>query len=84
MISGKTSKGCQWAEVKKVALRKLDMIDYARYLLDLKAPPNNRLEKLSGNLKGLHSIRVNDQWRIVFKWTVKGACEVKIMDYHRG
>ena len=58
------------------------MIHYAHVLMDLKVPPGNRLEALSGNLKGYHSIRINDQWRIVFKWTAAGATEVEIYDYH--
>ena len=63
---------------------KLDMINKAKRFDDLKAPPNNRLEKLQGDLIGKHSIRINDQWRIVFKWEQDkcGASEVKIIDYH--
>lgn len=80
--SGKTTKSIGWQAVKKVALRKLDMIEYAKILDDLRSPPNNRLEKLKGNLAEFHSIRINDQWRIVFKWTELGAESVKICDYH--
>ena len=58
------------------------MIHYATRLDDLKAPPGNRLEALSGNLKGYHSIRINEQWRIVFRWTDAGPHEVRITDYH--
>ncbi len=63
---------------------KLDMLNRAYRLDDLKIPPNNRLEKLEKNLKGLHSIRVNDQYRVIFKWHADkpGASEVKITDYH--
>jgi proteic killer suppression protein len=59
------------------------MLHYAAELSDLKSPPNNRLEELKGDLKGLHSIRVNDQWRVVFKWTAQGPKNVRIMDYHK-
>jgi toxin HigB-1 len=81
--TGKVPKKAGWGNIKKVALRKLDMIEYAVKLQDLKVPPNNRLEKLSGDLSGLYSIRVNDQWRIVFSWTTKGALNVRIIDYHK-
>ena len=64
------------------ARRKLDMLNAAQKLSDLKAPPNNRLEALTGNLNGKHSIRVNDQWRLVFRWTANGAADVKLMDFH--
>lgn len=68
----------------KKAQMKLDMINRAYKLDDLKVPPNNKLEKLQKNLAGKHSIRINDQWRIVFVWSheQKGASEVTIMDYH--
>lgn len=66
-----------------VASRKLDMINAAVDLEDLRIPPSNRLEALKGDLKGKHSIRINDQYRIVFCWTAKGAEEVEIMDYHK-
>ena len=63
---------------------KSDMINKAKRLDDLRAPPNNRLEKLEGDLLGKHSIRINDQWRIIFKWEQDkcGASEVKIIDYY--
>ena len=64
------------------ALRKLDILDGAHQLLDLRSPPGNRLEALSGNLKGFHSTRVNDQWRIVFRWSASSAYEVSLTDYH--
>jgi len=66
----------------RVALRKLDMINSAAKLDDLRIPPNNRLEKLSGNLAGFFSIRVNDQYRITFRWHEGIATEVSIADYH--
>ena len=65
-----------------VARRKLDMLDYAGILRDLASPPGNRLEPLKGDLTGLHSIRINDQWRIVFRWTASGPANVDIRDYH--
>lgn len=80
--TGKTKKPVGWQGVQKVALRKLDMIEYAKELNDLKSPPNNKLEKLKGRLGEFHSIRINDQWRIIFKWTDSGAEEVQICDYH--
>lgn len=71
------------AELREAALRKLDLINAASSLVDLKAPPGNRLEALAGDLRGMHSIRVNAQWRIVFRWTPSGAEGVRIVDYHR-
>lgn len=68
-------------EVLKGALRKLDLLHAAARLEDLKVPPGNRLEPLKGSLSGYYSIRVNDQWRIIFKWD-QGAHEVKFTDYH--
>lgn len=58
------------------------MLHYAARLDDLKAPPGNWLEALSGYLKGYHSVRINEQWLIVFRWTDAGAVEVRITDYH--
>lgn len=69
-------------EVQRAALRKLLILDAADRLADLKIPPGNRLESLSGNRKGQHSIRINDQWRICFRWTGSDAEEVEITDYH--
>lgn len=71
-------------DIRQAALRKLDMLNAAHTLDDLKVPPGNRLEALKGGLKGKHSIRVNDQWRIVFRWDDGGAHEVAVTDYHRG
>lgn len=65
-----------------IAQRKLDMIDAASDLKDLKIPPANRLEKLKGALDGYYSIRINDQYRVIFKWINSGAVNVKITDYH--
>lgn len=65
-----------------IAFRKLDMLDAAFDLNDLKIPPANRLEALKGNLRGKYSIRINDQYRIVFLWRIQGPEQVEIMDYH--
>jgi proteic killer suppression protein len=69
-------------EVQRVALRKLLILDAAARIEDLRVPPGNRLESLRGNLRGFHSIRVNDQWRIVFRWSEGNASDVRIIDYH--
>lgn len=69
-------------DVVRVGLRKLDMLNAAKLLLDLKSPPGNRLEALRGDLKGFHSIRVNDQWRVVFRWSGSDARDVRVTDYH--
>ena len=66
----------------KVAARKLDLLDSAAALDDLRVPPGNRLEALSGDRKGSQSIRINDQYRICFRWTDKGPDQVEIVDYH--
>lgn len=71
-------------QIHKIAYRKLLIIDSAEHLEDLKVPPGNRLEKLSGNLLGKYSIRINDQWRIIFSWEETNAHEVEIIDYHKG
>lgn len=81
-VSGVVKKNAGWKSVAKVAARKLDMLHYAHQLEDLKSPPGNRLEALKGVWKGWHSIRINDQWRIVFRWTGSGPQEVDIVDYH--
>lgn len=70
------------ADIRPAAVRKLDLLNGAHLLCDLRVPPGNRLEALRGDLVGLHSIRVNDQWRIVFRWTEAGPAEVSLMDYH--
>jgi proteic killer suppression protein len=66
----------------KVAARKLDLLNAARDVQDLKVPPGNRLEMLKGNRKGWYSIRINDQYRIVFQWNDGNAKDVGIVDYH--
>jgi proteic killer suppression protein len=68
--------------VARVVARKLDMPDYADRLSDLASPPGNRLEALKGDLVGFHSIRINDQWRVVFRWTDSGPTAVDVRDYH--
>ena len=70
------------ATLLKVAWRKLAILDAAENLDDLRVPPGNRLEKLSGERAGQHSIRINDQWRICFRWREANAYEVEITDYH--
>jgi len=70
------------ASICKVATRKLDQINAATTLNDLRITPNNRLEALAGDRKGQHSIRINDQYRICFVWTSTGANQVEIVDYH--
>lgn len=70
------------SDIQNVARRKLRMINNAQNINDLRIPPANHLEKLSGNLDGFHSIRINKQWRIIFKWENDNALEVEIIDYH--
>jgi proteic killer suppression protein len=86
IFDGKNSKKAR--SIIKPALlsnarRKLDLINAAIDLNDLKIPPSNHLESLNGDLKGKHSIRINLQYRIVFRWTIQGAEEVEIIDYHK-
>lgn len=81
-ISGRINKGLGWASVSNIAKRKLDILHYAAKLEDLKAPPRNRLEELKGNLKGFYSIRINEKWRIIFRWKEAGPSDVRIIDYH--
>ncbi|MGH6719265.1 MAG: type II toxin-antitoxin system RelE/ParE family toxin [Alphaproteobacteria bacterium] len=66
----------------RAAKRRLDMLNSAHSLGDLMVPPSNRLERLRGNLKGHHSIRINDRWRIAFRWIDGHAHDVRVMDYH--
>ncbi len=68
--------------IRAVAERKLQMLDDAVELRDLKSPPGNRLEQLAGNRSGQYSIRVNDQWRVCFVWGINGPENVEIVDYH--
>lgn len=70
------------SSVRRNALRKLDVLNGAAKLDDLRSPPGNRLELLRGDLAGFHSIRVNDQWRVIFTWVDGDAHDVQIVDYH--
>jgi toxin HigB-1 len=72
----------RWRAIERPARRKLIYLNQARSLQDLMAPPGNRLEALKGNRKGQHSIRINDQWRICFRWSDGHAHDVEIVDYH--
>lgn len=72
----------RWRPFERVAARKLDLLDYAVSLGDLRSPPGNRLEALTGDRDSQHSIRINDQWRICFMWTSEGPSDVEIVDYH--
>lgn len=77
--SGKTRR---FANIQAVAERKLAQLDAAQTLDFLRSPPGNRLELLSGDRRGQHSIRINDQWRVCFVWVEKGVTDVEIVDYH--
>ncbi len=70
-------------EIQQIGRRKLRMINSSISIIDLRIPPSNRLEKLSGNRKDYNSIRINDQWRIIFKWQNGHSFEVEIIDYHK-
>ncbi len=72
----------RFANIESVAMRKLALLNRARVLADLRIPPANRLEALAGDRKGQHSVRVNDQWRICFKFTGGHADDVEMVDYH--
>ena len=69
-------------EIQNIGRRKLRMLNNSVNIADLRIPPSNRLEKLSGGLRAFYSIRINDQWRIIFKWKPGNASEVEIIDYH--
>lgn len=79
--TGKINRRKGWASIANVVKRKLDMLDYAKDISDLRSPPSNHLEKLRDNLEGFYSIRVNDQWRIIFKWKLM-PYDVSVVDYH--
>ncbi|MBN8664185.1 MAG: type II toxin-antitoxin system RelE/ParE family toxin [Chitinophagales bacterium] len=70
------------SEIQEIGRRKLRMLNNSQSLIDLQIPPSNKLEKLKGDLKDFYSIRINDQWRIIFKWSSGNAFEVEIIDYH--
>ena len=76
------AKRALWAGPLYIVRRKLEAINAAVRLEDLKVPPANRLEKLKGNLKDFYSIRINDQWRVIFRWVDGDAHDVRIVDYH--
>jgi len=69
-------------DIQNVGRRKLRMLNNSVDINDLRIPPSNRLERLGGNLKEFYSIRINKQWRIIFKWNIGNASEVEIVDYH--
>ena len=77
-----TGKSTRFGSIVKVATRKLTQLEAAATLEFLRSPPGNRLEALTGDRQGQHSIRVNDQWRICFRWTSAGPEDVEIVDYH--
>jgi len=80
LASGQRVRG--FVGIEAVARRKLRQLEIAGRLDDLKVPPGNRLEALKGNRKGQFSIRINDQWRVCFRWTQAGPADVEIVDYH--
>jgi proteic killer suppression protein len=81
VFNGECPKGFP-AQIFSVARRKLEALDAAEQLHDLRVPPANRLEALKGERKGQYSIRINDQWRVCFRWTREGPADVEIVDYH--
>ena len=78
---GERVKGLS-TDLQEIGRRKLRMLNNSQNLSDLQIPPSNKLEKLKGNLKDFYSIRINNQWRIIFKWKSGNAFEVEIIDYH--
>jgi len=80
-FKGSRSRKKGWDSAREIVKRKLDMLHYAKGLKDLQSPPAKRLERLRGDLIGLYSIRINDQWRIVFGWDNQ-PYDVRIVDYH--
>ena len=81
-LDGEVSRRCPWKSLLDIVCRKLDMLEAAQDIIDLRTPPSNKLEVLKGKLKGLHSIRVNRRWRIVFRWSDEGPEHVRVLDYH--
>ncbi len=83
-FDNKIPRGIGWVNVSKIVRRKLAAVDAAQKLTDLRAPPGNQLEALKNNLLGYYSVRVNDQWRVIFKWApgAVGPSEVDVVDYH--
>ena len=84
LFHGEKGKGIRRipADLRGTSIRKLDVLNAATKLDDLRAPPGNRLEPLKGAYRGKHSIRINDQWRVVFRWDKGDAHDVEIIDYH--
>lgn len=80
-LNDRLSHKKKWGNLRKIVKRKLDMLHYANELRDLKSPPGNFLEQLCGDLEGFYSVRVNDQWRIIFRWDTQPH-EVDVVDYH--
>lgn len=76
-----TGRSRRWSAIARVAVRKLEQLDIISVLEDLAAPPGNRLEALKGDCAGQHSIRINDPWRICFRWETDGVYDVEIVDY---
>jgi proteic killer suppression protein len=81
VFAGASPKGFP-SGILKVARRKLKMVDAAVVLSDLRVPPGNQLEALTGDRRGQYSIRINDQWRICFVWTPEGPTDLEVVDYH--
>lgn len=79
--TGKYPKKIAWKQLGSIVKRKLDMLNYAREVCDLRSPPSNNLELLKGDLRGYFSIRINLQWRIIFRWDTEPS-DVDIVDYH--
>jgi len=77
-----TGHSRRFGSIARIAVRKIEAVDFAVSLEDLKHPPGNRLEKLNGDREGFYSIRVNDQYRVCFRWEGKAAWEVELVDYH--
>jgi proteic killer suppression protein len=77
-----TGRSRKFRAIERIALRKLDQLEAASTLDDMRVPPGNRLEALKGNRAGQHSVRVNDQYRVCFRWTSEGIQDVEITDYH--
>ena len=80
IYQGQRSK--TFGNIQNVIERKLELLDAAAALIDLRSPPGNRLEALVGDRAGQHSIRINDQYRICFRWTTQGPADVEVVDYH--
>ena len=83
MFAGRSVKGLA-ANLQRGAKAKMDVLDAAMALADLRVPPGNRLEALKGERSGQFSVRINDQWRLCFVWSQGDAFDVEVVDYHRG